>query len=172
MPPVEITAQRLTAGFDVPRLHSAGHRLYHSPMPKVDHTFLMQQPPEQAQSMFVDEIAPELHRKAELAMCKDEPGHVLFNDGIVDPDDLVRGVNLDELAPGEAGRLLRRSASNDVELFSALREATGHHLHVDFEPEGSGTKVRIHGHVERDVRDGIDLFGQPGRWPETGLVHD
>lgn len=28
------------------------------------------------------------------------------------------------------------------------------------------------GHVEGKVRDGIDLFGLPGRWPETGLVHD
>jgi hypothetical protein len=53
-----------------------------------------------------------------------------------------------------------------------LREITGHHLHVDFEPDGSGTRVRIHGHVEREIRDGIDLFGQAGRWPETGLVHD
>ncbi len=104
--------------------------------------------------MFVDEIAPELHKKAELAMCKDEPGHVLFNDGIVDPIDLP----------------IRRS--DDTELYSALREITGHHLHVDFEAEGSGTRVRIHGHVEREIRDGIDLFGQPGRWPETGLIHD
>jgi hypothetical protein len=123
-------------------------------MAKVDHTFLMQQAPEQAQSMFVDEIASELHRKAGLAMCKDEPGHVLFNDGIVEPDGLVGG---------------RRS---DPDLYSGLLEVTGHHLHVDFEPEGLGTKVRVHGHVERAVRDGIDLFGQPGRWPETGLVHD
>ncbi|MGO9763832.1 MAG: hypothetical protein ACLP1Q_21480 [Solirubrobacteraceae bacterium] len=124
-------------------------------MAKVDHTFLMQQPPEQAQAMFVDEIAPELHKKADLAMYKDEPGHVLFNDGIVDPAELVGG-----------GR------SNDTELYSVLREVSGHHLHVDFEAEGSGTRVRIHGHVERKLRDGIDLFGEPGRWPETGLIHD
>ncbi len=124
-------------------------------MAEVDRTFVMQQAPERAQAMFVDEIAPELHRKAELAMCKDEPGHVLFNDGIVDIADVPVG-----------GR------SNDVALYSALREVSGHHLHVDFEPEGSGTKVRIHGHVEREIRDGIDRFGLPGHWPETGLVHD
>jgi hypothetical protein len=121
---------------------------------KVDHTFVMELAPEQAQTMFVDEIAPELHRKAELAMCKDEPGHVQFNDGIVDPDDLAGG---------------RRS---DAQLYSALREVSGHHLYVDFEPEGSGTKVRVHGHVERKLRDALDLFGQHGRWPEIGFVHD
>jgi hypothetical protein len=128
--------------------------LYFSSVAKVDHTFLMSQAPEQAQAMFVDEIAPELHRKAELGMCKDEPGHVLFNDGIVDPDNLPI------------------TRSNDAELYSALREVSGHHLHVDFEPEGSGTKVRVHGHVERKLREALDLFGQPGRWPETSLVRD
>jgi hypothetical protein len=122
---------------------------------KVDHTFLMSQPPEQAQRMFVDEIAPEFDRKAELAMCKDEPGHVLFNDGIV---------NLDEVPVG--------SRANDPELYSALREITGHHIHVDFQQEGSGTKVRVHGHVEREISHAIEEFGQPGRWPETGLIHD
>jgi hypothetical protein len=84
---------------------------------KVDHTFVMELAPEQAQAMFLEEIAPELHRKAELAMCRDEPGHVLFNDGIVDTNDLP----------------VTRSA--DAELYSALREVSGHHLHVDFEPE-------------------------------------
>jgi hypothetical protein len=121
-------------------------------MAKVDHTFVMSEAPEQAQAMFVAEIVPELHRKAELAMCDDEPGHVLFSDGIVDPV-ILRG-------------------GKDAGLYSVLREISGHHLHVDFEPEGVGTKVRIHGRVERKVRDGIELFGQPGRWPENGLVHE
>ncbi len=137
-------------------------------MAKVDHTFLMTQPPEQAQAMFVDEIAPELHKKAELALCKDEPGCVLFNDGVVDPDSLLGGVPLS----AGSSQAVRVGPSNDPALYSGLREISGHLLHVDFVPEGSGTRVRIHGHVERDVRDGIDQFGQPGRWPETGLVHD
>ncbi|MGO9322794.1 MAG: hypothetical protein ACLQBY_18605 [Solirubrobacteraceae bacterium] len=72
----------------------------------------------------------------------------------------------------QAPELVGGGRSNDTDLYSALREVAGHHLHVDFEPEGSGTRVRIHGHVEGKVRDGIDLFGLPGRWPETGLVHD
>jgi hypothetical protein len=137
-------------------------------MAKVDHTFTMEQAPEQAQRRFVDEIASELHKKAGLAMCKDEPGHVMFNDGIVDPDDLVEGAPMNDTGLHLGGARM----NNDAELYSGLRELTGHRLYVDFEPEGSGSRVKIHGHVERKVRDGIDPFGQPGRWPEIGLVHD
>ena len=115
----------------------------------------MSEAPAQAQAMFVAEIAPELHRKANLAMCGEEPGHVFFSDGIVDPEELTTG-----------------RGGNDPGLYSVLREISAHHLHVDFGPEGLGTKVKIHGRVEQKVRDGIELFGQAGRWPENGLVHD
>ena len=113
----------------------------------------MQLPPEQAQAMFVDEIAHELNAKAELAMCSDEPGRVSFNDGVVDIDTLPI------------------ARSDDTELYTGLRELTGHHLHVDFSADGAGTKVRMHGHVEHDVCGALERFGQPGEWPETGFVH-
>jgi hypothetical protein len=139
-------------------------------MARVDHTFTMSLAPAQAQTMFVDEIAHELHAKAGLAMCKDEPGDVRFNDGDVDINSLP-------IAGGDNVGLYRglgrgRGASNDVELYTGLRELTGHHLLVSFMPDGTGTTVRIHGHVEHKLRDAIDKLGQPGCWPETGFVHD
>jgi len=124
-------------------------------MAKVDHTFTMPEPPAQAQALFVQDISIELHQKAGLALASDEPGHVLYNDGLVDEDE-----------DQGAGRIA------DPPLYSGLREITGHHVHVDFAPDGAGTRVRVHGHVEDEIRDAIDLFGQSGHWPDGARVHD
>lgn len=102
--------------------------------------------PEQAQEQFVEDIAPELHRKAALALYKQEPGRLAFSDGIVDPVDLAGNGGLD---------------------YALLRRASAHHLQVDFDAEAMGTMVRIHGHAGRDVRDAIELLGQAGHWPEV-----
>jgi hypothetical protein len=113
---------------------------------KIDHSFTMQGTPERAQSRFLEDIAPEVHRKAGLALYEDNPGLVKFSDGIVDP------------------MVDRR----DGLMFSVLRRATASWISVDFEPGGDGTRVTISGCAARDLRDAVDRLGQPGHWPDAG----
>jgi hypothetical protein len=115
-------------------------------MAKIDRSFTMQDTPERAQRRFVEDIAPELHRKADLALYKEEPGLLAFSDGIVDP-----------MAPrrdGLAYALLRRGSANRVKIV--------------FESEGSGARVTITGRAAREIRDALDRLGQPGQWPDAG----
>jgi hypothetical protein len=116
-------------------------------MAKINHSFTMGGTPEQAQARFVTDIAPELHRKGEMSLYKQEPGHFAFSDGIVDPMALPAG--------------------HDAVDYSLLRRATSRRIRVDFDAELIGTKVTIRGRVEREIRGALDLLGEPGHWPDT-----
>lgn len=121
-------------------------------MAKIDHTFTMQATPEQAQAQFVTDIAPELHRKAQLALYKDEPGHLGFSDGIVDPNALNYGeTGLD---------------------YALLRKVSSHRLAVDFDAELTGTKVTISGRVDARSAEPWSCSGSPGTGPRPGAPRD
>jgi hypothetical protein len=115
-------------------------------MAKIDRSFTTQDTPERAQRRFVEDIAPELHRKAELALHKEAVGLLAFSDGIVDPTTPRRD--------GLAYALLRRGSANRVK--------------VVFECEGNGARVTITGRAARGIRDALDRLGQPGQWPDAG----
>ena len=141
-------------------------------MSKVHYAFHMPDAPAAAQALFVEDLATEFHQKFELALAKEEPGHLLFSDGLVDVNSLpplASGAIGTSLILGGGAGIVER---NDVGLYSALREITAHHLHVEFEPDGSGTLVKILGHVESELREAIECFGSPGHWPDNGRVHD
>jgi len=116
-------------------------------MAKIDRTLQMNEPPDQAQTAFLDDIGPELHSKAELTLYTRRPGLLEF--GIVeDPDKQLFITHSSPLYP--------------------LHLWSGPHIHVKFEPnEPDGTRVTITGHCERAVCDALNLLGQPGHWPET-----
>ena len=104
----------------------------------------MTEPPEQAQASFVEDIAPELKRKAELSLWKQRPGALEFA-AIAGPSAGI----------GRRGRL----EPHPVRL--------GPRIHVTFEPYPLGTRVTIRGRCEREFCDALALLGHPGRWPDT-----
>jgi hypothetical protein len=105
--------------------------------------------PEQTQARFLADIAPELHRKAELLLYEEEPGHLSFSDGIVDSMALA--------------------ANRDAADCSLLRRVTGSRIRVDLDAELTGTKVTIRGRVERQMRGALELLGEPGHWPDASV---
>ena len=138
----------------------------------------MDKAPAVAQAMFVRDIAPELASDRDFQITAERPGELIFSDGVPpgsdeagtefeesaeqkedlgrvdapaggDPNNpVLQEINAAALAPEDLPRLLRR------------------HIHIDFTAEGSGTSVRVHGHVERDVCHGLKLLGTPQHWPE------
>jgi hypothetical protein len=92
---------------------------------------------------FANDIGPELHRIGGFVLQKEEPGHLVFSDGIVDPVAFAGRDGLD---------------------YSLFRRALSHRIKVDFDPDGSGTKVAIRGGAGRGIREAIDRLGQPGHW--------
>jgi hypothetical protein len=147
---------------------------------RLDHTFSIDKPPEVAQAMFVRDIAPELAKDRGFQIAREHPGRLIFSDGAVpsaDLDSLLEGdaAGQDEpwnvpkpgAVPGAGftvGRVgLWRSEAGAVD---NLAEVLPRHIRVDFNPDGSGTSVHVHGHVEHDVRHGLQLLGTPQHWPE------
>ncbi len=149
-------------------------------MARIDHTFSVDKPPDVAQAMFVRDIAPDLARDRGFEITRERPGELVFSDGTapgsdVDPD-------FEESAP-EPQDSQEREASGTVrapmgpsEPPTPLLDASfvsddipallARHIHVDFSAQGAGTRVRVHGHVERDIRHGLELLGTPQHWPE------
>jgi hypothetical protein len=99
----------------------------------------------QAQERFKNEVGPQLHRVGEFALCRNQPGTLIYSDGVVDP-----------VAFG--GR--------DGYDYSILRRLTARRLRVSFEPVATGTTITIRGHAERTIRDAINRLGEPGQWPQ------
>jgi hypothetical protein len=125
--------------------------------------------------MFVRDIAPELAKDRDFQIAHERPGQLVFSDGIATGGDeesvLGEGTHHEapwaRLAPmGRAGppRFLQRLGLGGGD---ELAEVLSRHIKVDFAPEGVGTRVRVHGHVEHDVRHGLELLGTPRHWPET-----
>jgi hypothetical protein len=125
--------------------------------------------PEQAQGRFVGDIGPELHQKAGFVLLREKPGHLVFSDGVRDAVPFA-----DRTGPDRTG--LDHSLARETSVFvgrdggeySLLRGLLAHRIKVDFEADGSGTRVAVRGAAARDIRHAIDLLGQPGHWPEMG----
>jgi hypothetical protein len=109
----------------------------------------MRESPERAQARFLEEIAPELHRKADFAVCAERPGRLGLSDGVIAPL-----------------RVANRGAGD----YEGLRIILARRIRVDFEGEGIGTRVTVRGHVQREVRRALEQLGQPGYWPDLGAL--
>jgi len=141
---------------------------------RIDHSFTIDKPAELAQAMFVRDIAPELARDRDFQIAHERPGHLVFSDGIATAGDeqsvLEEGTHEEEpwaripsLSPRWPGRFV---GSVDRASSENLAAVLPRHIKVDFTPDGTGTRVHVHGHVEHDIRHGLELLGTPRHWPE------
>jgi hypothetical protein len=144
------------------------------PIARIDHTFSIDRPPEVTQAMFVRDVAPELAKDRGFQIVHERPGQLVFSDGSEPSPETVSLLEGDaqereepwnepdlEQGPVAATRMLGLLGAADN-----LAEVLPRHIRVDFTPEGSGTSVRVHGHVEHDVRHGLELLGTARHWPE------
>jgi hypothetical protein len=107
------------------------------PVARIKHTFSMQVQPERAQDAFVTDIAPEIHRSAQISLLRQETGRVTFA----------------TLEPSTYG--------------NKRRSFWGPLIDVRFELDTLGTKITIRGHCKRKLREALEQLGTPGHWPET-----
>jgi hypothetical protein len=141
-------------------------------MARIDHSFSIEKPPDVAQAMFVRDIAPELARDRDFQIARERSGQLILSDGAAPHADMEaplegepQGREDPWIATDAAGvpseRYVRRgTVTHDLPGLFAR------HIHVDFSPRGSGTLVRVHGHLERDVCHALELLGTPQHWPE------
>lgn len=102
-------------------------------MARIDHSFSMNVLPADAQELFVRDIAPELRRHGGFVATKDENGHLVLSDGIVDPMAFRR----------------------DGLRYALARRAFAHRIRVEFFPDGDATKIVIRGSVTGELRDAL-----------------
>ena len=128
-------------------------------MAKINRTFAMAGPPEQAQAAFVRDLVPELQRKADLSLWKQRPGALEFA-AVAEPSARMgRGWQVES-------QILRR-ARHEPRLLRF-----GPRIHVTFEQDDLGTRVTIKGRCEREFCDALELLGAPGRWPTAESRRD
>jgi hypothetical protein len=145
-------------------------------MTRIDHSFSIDKPAAEAQAMFVRDIAPELARDRDFEVVRERPGELIFSDGVpADSGQLEQ--DLEE--PMEDRRDPVAEVSAPGWRFNAflgpdnLAGVLPRHICVEFTDDGAGTRVRVHGHVERDVCHALEELGTPQHWPETAdLPHD
>jgi hypothetical protein len=158
-------------------------------MARIENSFEMDVPPEQAQAMFVRDIAPDLAKDGGFQPAHEKPGLLLYSDAlgnfgaefdpeeVADPDVVGHEEEDDEpeVTAAEESHEIRLGAIGiepnvqyrDPTLYAALRRLTARHVKVQFEAEGGGTRVTISGSAEHDIRRGLDELGTQGHWPET-----
>lgn len=145
-------------------------------MARIDRSFSLDRPPEQAQAMFVRDIAPELARDRDFGIVRERPGELIFSqraaaDSLQLEEDLEEPVEEHRDAIADAGAPGWRF--NAFHGADDLAGALPRHIRVEFTGEGTGTRVHVHGHVERDVCHALEKLGTPQHWPETAdLPHD
>jgi hypothetical protein len=135
-------------------------------MARIDHSFSIDKPPDVAQAMFVRDIAPELARDRDFEIASESPGRLIFSDGFgpgsnVDPNFEESTQERDDREGPDAA-----FSASLMHAPADLPSMFPRHIQVDFSAEVTGTRVRVHGHVERDVRHGLELLGTPKHWPE------
>ena len=154
-------------------------------MARINYSFQMSETPQEAQAMFVRDIAPELAQARDFQIAHARPGELTFSDGagpmalglVGDAEAAMDGgrepgirpveqVTLEPTAPG--GELDAYVGSDDLEGVFAR------HVRVEFTPAQDGTEVHnLHGHVERDLKHALEKLGTAQHWPATaGLPHD
>jgi hypothetical protein len=141
-------------------------------MARIDYSFSIDKPPDVAQAMFVRDIAPELARDRDFQIARERPGHLIFSDGAVPRVDMEAPLEgepeprEDPWLPTDAAGVASDPYVERETVTDDLPEMLPRHIHVDFSTEGTGTLVRVHGHIERDVCHALELLGTPQHWPE------
>jgi hypothetical protein len=113
-------------------------------MAKLDRSFQVACAPEEAQAMFIRDVAPALWRAAEFRVVHEEPGELHFSD--------ARNTGF-----GYADPLI----------YDGLSHALARRITVQFVSDGAQTQVRISGHAERQIAEAVGHLGTPGHWPAT-----
>jgi hypothetical protein len=145
-----------------------------SAIARIDHSFTIEEPAELAQAMFVRDIAPELAKDRDFQIAHERPGQLVFSDGIAtagDEESVLAEDTHDEepwapipsLVSRWPGRFVLGVGRGGGEGLAAV---LSRHIKVDFTPDGAGTRVHVHGHVEHDVCHALELLGTPQHWPE------
>lgn len=116
-------------------------------MAKLDHTFSVPLPVQQAKEQFQMDIGPELRRDAGFRLAQEESRRLVYSDGVV---------SLDPMA-----------LPDDWNTYARLRRLLARRVNVDFAPEGAGTRVSLCGRAERDICAALNKLGRPGHWPEN-----
>jgi hypothetical protein len=144
---------------------------------RLDHSFRMDKPPDVAQTMFIRDIAPEMARDRGFLETRERPGELVFSDGAAPGRDV--GGEIEEsteeridLGTPDAplgGDLSDPGSQTMNAWFGAddLPDLLARHIHVEFTADGTGTQVRVRGHVERDIGHALERLGTPQHWPET-----
>ncbi len=139
-------------------------------MAHVDRSFRMEDPPEEAQRRFEEEIGWELHRDEGFALVREQPGSLRYSDGRADELSDEESFELPP-SPGPGYVHMEITPRNATEgAYVGLRELVARKIKVELTPDGAGTLVHIHGHAEGRLRDAIELLGTPGHWPEVRLT--
>lgn len=112
-------------------------------MARVRHDFQMRASPPEAEARFLQEIAPELDRNAELRLCRRRPGLLEF-----------------------AFLREHKTVLTRVTASPPRRILGGPRVRVAFDGSPSGTRVQISGRCARAVCEALSRLGQPGFWPE------
>jgi hypothetical protein len=161
-------------------------------MAHIDYTFQMDGEPAATQEQFLSDLLPELAKHGEFHLLHERPGEIVLDDAL-DADTGLEGEAAamrseraigdeedlrDDKPPGFARSIGAPGGSGTY--WGSIRPAepaldtlVSRHLHVEFAAADDGTKVRIHGHARKALRDALERLGTPGHWPETaGLPHD
>jgi hypothetical protein len=115
---------------------------------RIRHSFSVPLEPEQAQAMFVRDIAPDLRRLGGFVLYKNEHGCLAFGD--------ERDLPVAEMGLGAA-----------TEPSRWMRRLVERRIRVTFESEPPGTRVTLRGSSPRDVRAALRKLGAPDHWPST-----
>jgi hypothetical protein len=115
---------------------------------RLNHTFTISVPPEQAKEEFQEEIGPDLRRDGGFQIAHDGSRRLVYSDGIVSPEPAPLG-----------------GYPTNWNTYARLRRLLARRITVEFVPEGAGTKVSLRGSVERGICTGLEELGSPGHWP-------
>jgi hypothetical protein len=117
---------------------------------KLDHTFLMSVPPQEAKAQFQADIGPELRSNGSLRLAQDESRRLVYSDGVVSREPAPLG-----------------ESAYDWNTYAKLRRLLARRIKVEFAPDGAGTRVSLRGKAERDICAALNLLGALGQWPEN-----
>jgi hypothetical protein len=117
---------------------------------KLDHTFSIPLPLQQAKEQFQMDIGPGLRREGSFRVAQDESRRLMYSDGVV------------PLEPAPLGR-----SPGDWNTYARLRRLLARRIEVEFAPEAAGTRVTLRGKAERDICAALGKLGGVGQWPEN-----
>jgi len=124
-------------------------------MADLDHTFVMDEEPRQAQARFRADVAGALERMG-LGLEDEAPGCLVFVSRF-GPGSPRGSRALDFLLPSWA--------PSAKEIGFLRSKAKRERITVAFTAEGTGTKVHVEGKTTDKAAAGIDELGRSDRWP-------